>query len=111
MYVRVPLTGRVELEDDVVGRLPAAELKVHDPVHADLPNVLQPLRADVLPQLHAEAGRHVRLFVREPVRFVDVGRPSRRPKGRRGSGVLERVDCATRGVCARACVCSWQQTG
>lgn len=53
------LTRSVELQDDVIGRVPAAELEVDNPVHADLPNVLQPLRADVLPKLHAKAGGHV----------------------------------------------------
>lgn len=50
----------------MVGRFPAAKLEVDDPVHAHLPDVFQSLGADVLPQLHAEPGRHVRLGVREP---------------------------------------------
>lgn len=78
----------------MVGRLPAAELEVYDPVHADLPDVLQPLRADVLPQLHAEAGRHVRLVVREPVmlsyiiKYIMLWCPLRRWRweGREGKG-------------------------
>lgn len=49
-----------------MGGLSAAELEVHDAVHAHLPNVLQPLRSDVFAKLHAEAGRQVRLGVCEP---------------------------------------------
>ena len=40
----------------MVRRLPRAKLDVHDPVHPNLLDGLEPLVVDVLPQLHREAG-------------------------------------------------------
>ena len=40
----------------MIRRLPGAKLNIHDSVHPDLPDGLEPLVVDVLPQLHREAG-------------------------------------------------------
>lgn len=75
----------------------AAELEVYDPVHPDLPNVLEPLRSDVLPQLHAEPRGHVRLGVCESDSIVGVkygvkGRRRATENGGERGGVLRRRD-------------------
>lgn len=46
----------LHFKDEVIGRLPGAKLNVHDPVHSDLLDGLEPLVIDVLPQLHREPG-------------------------------------------------------
>eukprot|EP00095_Tigriopus_kingsejongensis_P007511 maker-scaffold103_size370364-snap-gene-0.19 protein:Tk07511 transcript:maker-scaffold103_size370364-snap-gene-0.19-mRNA-1 annotation:"opsin" len=50
----------IQLEDEMVRGLEAAELEVHHPVHAHLPDGLEALVLEVLAQLHGEArGRRI----------------------------------------------------
>ena len=50
------ICNSLHFQDEMVCSLPGAELDVHDPVHPNLLNGLEPLVVDVLPQLHREAG-------------------------------------------------------
>lgn len=49
----------VKLHNEVVRGLARAKRKVHDAVHAQLPNRLQTLRATVTTQLHGENRGHL----------------------------------------------------
>ena len=64
------VTGGIKLYQDMEGVLLLAEGEVHNTINAELGDILQLLRSQVLSQLHGEARRQV-LLVLDEVRRVE----------------------------------------